>query len=152
MTAEVAEQITVKATPGEVFAAVVDVHRMARWSPECFAVWVWRKSNGLPSRFVGWNRRGAFLWFTTCQVVVAKPGEEFTFDVYTFGQPVSRWGYRLSPAADGTLVTEYWTDRRNGAARVLGRVFTGSVAKHRPTANREAMQTTLQRLQADLER
>ncbi|HET8681947.1 MAG TPA: SRPBCC family protein, partial [Micromonosporaceae bacterium] len=126
MTAEVAERVTVAAPAGEVFAAVADVRRMARWSPECFSVWVWRRRGGLPHRFVGWNRRGPFVWFTTCRVAVASPGEEFAFDVTTFGQPVSRWGYRFAPGAGGagvTEVTEYWQDRRNRAATILGRVF-----------------------------
>jgi hypothetical protein len=152
MTAdEVTEQMTIKAPPREVFAAVADLHRMARWSPECFAVWICRSLDGLPQRFVGWNRRRGYVWFTTCRVVVARPGEEFAFDVTTFGQPVSRWGYRFAPAEGGTVVTEYWQDRRNKASRILGRVFTGEVATRRPQVNREAMRTTLTRLKSDLE-
>ncbi|WP_117215510.1 SRPBCC family protein [Allorhizocola rhizosphaerae] len=149
---EVTEQITIDAAPGEVFAAVADMRRMARWSPECFAVWIWRSRDGLPHRFVGWNRRKGFVWFTTCRVVVAKPGEEFAFDVTTFGQPVSRWGYRFEPADGGsTVVTEYWHDRRNRAALTLGRIFTGAVATRRGEANREGMRATLRRLKSDLE-
>lgn len=169
MTAEVAERVTVAAPVAEVFAAVADVRRMARWSPECFSVWVWRRRNGLPHRFVGWNRRGPFVWFTTCRVAVANPGEEFAFDVTTFGQPVSRWGYRFVPGADGagaadaagvagaaevtevTEVTEYWQDRRNRAATVLGRVFTGTPKGGRPEVNRQGMRETLARLKRELE-
>lgn len=151
MVDEVEEQITVTAPPDTVYAAVSDVHRIARWSPECFAVWVWRRRAGQPERFIGWNRRAAYLWFTTCRVVTADPGREFAFDVTTFGQPVSRWGYRLTPAASGTLVTEYWQDQRNQAASRLARVFTGSSAKRRPQVNREGMRQTLSRLKRDLE-
>jgi hypothetical protein len=102
-------------------------------------------------RFVGWNRRGPFVWFTTCRVAVAKPGEEFAFDVTTFGLPVSRWGYRLESAAGGTDVTEYWTDRRGRGALVLGRIFTGKVTHQRPEANRDNMRRTLDRLKRELE-
>ncbi|HZN18520.1 MAG TPA: SRPBCC family protein [Micromonosporaceae bacterium] len=166
MTAEVAERVTVVAPAGEVFAAVADVRRMARWSPECFAVWVWRRRDGLPHSFVGWNRRGPFVWFTTCRVAVAAPGEEFAFDVTTFGQPVARWGYRFAKgargaAADGagaeaggtevTEVTEYWQDRRNRAATLLGRIFTGTPKGGRPEANRQGMRETLTRLKRELE-
>ncbi|HET8661477.1 MAG TPA: SRPBCC family protein [Micromonosporaceae bacterium] len=161
MTAEVAERVTVAAPAAEVFAAVADVRRMARWSPECFAVWVWRRRNGLPDRFVGWNRRGPFVWFTTCRVAVAAPGEEFAFDVTTFGQPVARWGYRFAQGPDGaaggaeragaTEVTEYWQDRRNRAATILGRVFTGTPRGGRPEANRQGMRETLARLKRELE-
>ncbi|SCF01515.1 Polyketide cyclase / dehydrase and lipid transport [Micromonospora viridifaciens] len=148
---EIAEQITVAAPAGTVYAAVAEVRRMARWSPECFAVWVTRRDGGQPRRFVGWNRRGPFLWFTTCRVVTATPGSEFAFDVTTFGQPVARWGFRFSETDGGTQVTEYWQDRRNGASRVLGRIFTGRAAAERPTVNRNGMRETLRRLKRDLE-
>jgi uncharacterized protein YndB with AHSA1/START domain len=75
MADEVVERITVGVPPDEVFRAVSDVRRMAKWSPECFAAWVLtRSAGGLPGRFVGFNRRGAYVWFTTCRVVAAEPG------------------------------------------------------------------------------
>ncbi|PZG14081.1 SRPBCC family protein [Micromonospora craterilacus] len=152
MTDELAERIAV-ATPAETaYAAVADLRRMTRWSPECFAIWVTARDDDRPSRFVGWNRRGPFLWFTTARVVVAEPGREFAFDVSAFGQPVARWGYRFTPAREGCEVTEYWHDRRNRAAMVLGRIFTGKVASARPAANRDGMRQTLARLKNDLER
>jgi hypothetical protein len=131
--------------------AVSDVRRMARWSPECFAVLVWSRKDGLPARFVGLNRRGPWVWFTTCHVVAARPGEEFAFDVTTFGMPVARWSYRMAAAGGGTEVTESWWDRRGRGAHVLGRVFTGKVANNRAEANREGMRTTLARLKRELE-
>lgn len=152
MADEVQEQISVAVPPNEVYAAVSDLHRMAVWSSECFAVWVWRRQGSQPERFIGWNRRAGYLWFTTCRVVTAEPGREFAFDVSTFGQPVSRWGYRLTPTDGGTLITEYWQDRRNRMSVTLGRVFTGSVAKRRPQANRDGMRRTLSRIKRELER
>jgi hypothetical protein len=151
MPAEISEQVTVGAAPAEVFSAVSDVGRMARWSPECFATWVWLRRGGLPARFVGFNRRGPFLWFTTCQVVAARPGEEFAFDVTTFGMPVARWSYRLTAVADGTEVTESWTDRRKRGALVMGRIFTGRSVHDRPRLNREGMRCTLDRLKQELD-
>jgi polyketide cyclase/dehydrase/lipid transport protein len=150
MSAEVAESVIVDAEPAEVYAAVSDVRRMARWSPECFATWVWSKRDGKTSGFVGFNRRGPVVWFTTCRVVVARPGEEFAFDVTTFGMPVSRWSYRLAAVPEGTELTEHWLDRRGRGAHILGRVFTGRVANDRPEANREGMRTTLARIQREL--
>jgi Polyketide cyclase / dehydrase and lipid transport len=152
MADEVQEQITVAASPDAIYSAVSDVHRIARWSPECFAVWVWRRRGSQPDRFIGWNRRAGYVWFTTCRVVTADPGREFAFDVTTFGQPVSRWGYRLTSTEAGTVITEYWQDCRNRVAGMLGRVFTGGVAKQRPLANREGMRQTLSRIKRDLER
>jgi uncharacterized protein YndB with AHSA1/START domain len=148
---EIAERIAIAVPAEKVYTAVADVRRMARWSPECFAVWVTRRDGGQPVRFVGWNRRGPYLWFTTCRVVAATPGSEFAFEVTTFGQPVARWGYRFTEADGGTEVSEYWQDRRNGVSRVLGRVFTGKVAGAREVANREGMRETLSRLKRELE-
>lgn len=151
MAETLSEELTISVAPQQVYDAVADIKRMARWSPECIGVWVWRREAGHPTRFVGWNRRGPFLWFTTCTVRVAAPGEEFAFDVTTFGLPVARWGYRFSPAEGGTRVTETWQDRRGRGAMLLGRIFTGSSAKMRPEVNREGMRETLRRLKHELE-
>jgi uncharacterized protein YndB with AHSA1/START domain len=151
MPDEVAESVVVNAEPAEVYAAVSDVRRMARWSPECFATWVWSRREGRTAGFVGFNRRGPVVWFTTCRVVVARPGEEFAFDVSTFGMPVARWSYRLAPVPEGTELTEHWADRRTRGAHVMGRVFTGRVAKNRAEANRDGMRTTLNRLKRELD-
>jgi uncharacterized protein YndB with AHSA1/START domain len=154
MHAEVTESTTIAASPSALYEAVSDIRGMARWSPECFAVLVYARRDGKPHRFVGFNRRGPWLWFTTCRVVTARPGEEFAFDVTTFGMPVSRWSYRLVPGADGaevTEVTEAWLDRRNSGSRLLGRIFTGRVAINREQANQEGMRTTLARLKRELE-
>ena len=112
---------------------------------------VWSRKDGLPARFVGLNRRGPWVWFTTCHVVAARPGEEFAFDVTTFGMPVARWSYRMTAAGGGTEVTESWWDQRGRGAHALGRVFTGKVANNRAEANREGMRTTLARLKRELE-
>ncbi|MEU8265206.1 SRPBCC family protein [Micromonospora sp. NPDC048999] len=148
---EITEQITVAAPAATVYAAVADVRRIVRWSPECVAIWVTRRDGGQPRRFVGWNRRGPYLWFTTCRVVTATPNSEFAFDVTTFGQPVARWGYRFTETDGGTQVTEYWRDRRNQVSRALGRIFTGRAAVDRPTVNRDGMRETLRRLRRELE-
>jgi Polyketide cyclase / dehydrase and lipid transport len=151
MPAEVAESVIVNADPAEIYAAVSDVRRMARWSPECFATWVWSRKDGRPHGFVGFNRRGPFVWFTTCRVVVAEPGEEFAFDVTTFGMPIARWTYRMAAAPGGTEVTEHWVDRRGRGGHIMGRVFAGRSANDRPAVNREGIRTTLARLKRELE-
>jgi hypothetical protein len=152
MPDEVSERTTVGVPASRVYEAVSDVRRMARWSPECVGVWVWRRAaGGAPGRFVGFNRRGPLVWFTTCRVVTAEPGREFAFDVTTFGMPVSRWSYRLSEVPGGTEVTEHWQDRRSPGAYLLGRIFTGRTAGSRPQVNSEGMRTTLGRLKSELE-
>jgi uncharacterized protein YndB with AHSA1/START domain len=151
MPDEVTERITVAVPPAEAYRAVSDVRRMTRWSPECFATLAWSHRGGKPVRFVGFNRRGPWVWFTTCRVVAEEPGREFAFEVTTFGLPVSRWSYQLAPVDGGTEVTEHWLDQRGRGAHTLGRAFTGRVARHRPEANREGMRTTLNRLKRELE-
>ena len=150
--ADVVEGVTVAVPPEVAYRAVAEMRRMARWSPECIGIWVLRRRpDGGPRSFVGFNRRGPFVWFTTCRVVTAEPGREFAFDVRTFGMPVSRWGYRFVPAGDGTRIEESWVDKRTRGASMLGRIFTGRVARMRPQANREGMKVTLERLRAELE-
>ena len=151
MPAEVAESVIVNAEPAEVYAAVSDPRRMARWSSECFATWVWSREDGRPRGFVGFNRRGPAVWFTVCRVAVDEPGEEFAFDVTTLGMPVARWSYRLAAVPEGTELTEHWSDRRNRGSHLLGRIFTGRVAANRAEVNREGMRTTLARLKRELE-
>jgi hypothetical protein len=130
---------------------------MGEWSPEVFAVRV-RGHRVVPGlSFVGFNRRGARVWFTTCRVTEAVPGRAFAFRVTTFGIPVAGWGYRVERSGDGsTRLTEHWEDlRRSGRgaafASLLGRVFTGVPADGRAEANRQGMRTTLFRIKAGLE-
>jgi hypothetical protein len=151
VAATIEERIVVGVPAQQAYDAVANVRRLARWSPECFAVWIYRRRAGQPTRFVGFNRRYAYVWFTTCRVLIADPEREFTFDVSTFGQPVARWGYRFRPADGGTEVTEFWIDRRSRWALRLGRVFTGRSATMRPEVNRDGMRRTLDRLKQDLE-
>ncbi|MFI9331605.1 SRPBCC family protein [Kitasatospora sp. NPDC052868] len=151
----VEESVSVKAGPAAAYRAVADVRRMGEWSPECRAVWARRGPLGVGARFVGFNRRGLFFWFTTCRVTDADPGREFAFRVDTFGLPVAQWGYRFEPAeGGGTTVTEYWRDLRTGRAsgltEVLGTVFAGTNPELRVKVNRAGMRATLARIQAAL--
>ncbi|TDC63907.1 SRPBCC family protein [Actinomadura sp. GC306] len=158
----VEESVAVAAPVRDVYAAVADPRRMAEWSPEVFAVWVRGRTAAAGTRFVGWNRSGWRVWFTTCRVTSAVPGEAFAFRVTSFGIPVALWGYRIEdvgadPSAPRTRLTEYWEDLRRdtrGARLVslLGRLFTGVPAAARAAANREGMQQTLTRIKTTLER
>lgn len=152
----VEESVAVGAGPAAVYAAVADLRRMGEWSPEVFAVWVRGKAIGPGTRFVGFNRIGWRVWFTTCQVTSAVPGRAFAFRVSSFGMPVALWGYRFEdvsddPSAPRTRLTEYWEDlRRDGrGARfvsLLGKVFTGIAAERRAAVNRDGMRATLGRI------
>ncbi|MEU8758817.1 SRPBCC family protein [Streptomyces sp. NPDC048659] len=141
------ESAVVGASPARVYALVSELRNMGRWSPECRAVWV-RPGAGAGARFVGFNRRGPFVWFTVGRVVEAVPEREFVFDVGVFGLPIARWGYRFEAAGEGTLVTEFWEDLRSGGPRgrsadLLGTVFAGTNPARRVALNRAGMRATL---------
>ncbi|MGI5404929.1 SRPBCC family protein [Streptomyces sp. CA-135486] len=153
---QVEESIFIEAPVERVYDAVADVRAMGNWSPECKAVWgVPRGPVALGARFIGFNRKGPWVWFTECRVTQAEPGEGFAFRVATFGLPVALWGYRFAAEADGTRVVEHWQDLRtgrwSGLTQFLGRVFTGTRADQRYLANQLGMRTTLRRLKESLE-
>ncbi len=156
------ESVVVAAPAEDVYAAVADPRRMREWSPEVFATWVMGRKVGVGTRFVGFNRLGWRVWFTTCRVTSAVPGEAFAFRVFSFGIPVALWGYRVEAVGgDGageprTRLTEYWEDQRRdhrgaGFVSLLGRLFTGVPADRRAAVNREGMRATLGRIRAVLE-
>ncbi|GAA4376287.1 SRPBCC family protein [Actinomadura verrucosospora] len=152
----VEESVVVAAPARDVYAAVADLRRMGEWSPEVFATWVRGRAVRPGTRFVGFNRLGWRVWFTTCQVSAAVPGEVFAFRVSSFGVPVALWGYRFEnvsedPSAPRTRLTEYWEDQRRdhrgaGFVSLLGKVFTGVPAGERAEVNREGMRATLDRI------
>ncbi|MEU9841250.1 SRPBCC family protein [Actinomadura sp. NPDC048032] len=152
----VEESVVVAAPARDVYAAVADLRRMGEWSPEVFATWVRGRAVRPGTRFVGFNRIGWRVWFTTCQVSAAVPGEVFAFRVSSFGVPVALWGYRFEnvsedPSAPRTRLTEYWEDQRRdhrgaGFVSLLGKVFTGVPAGERAEVNREGMRATLDRI------
>ncbi|WP_067454105.1 SRPBCC family protein [Actinomadura macra] len=150
----VEESIAIEAAPRAVYAAIADVRRMRDWSPEVFATWVRGRKIVPGVKFVGFNRIGWRLWFTTCQVTSAVPGQAFAFRVSTFGMPVALWGYRVEDIGGGsTRLTEYWEDlRRDGRSAVLvsliGKIFTGVPAEQRAAVNRTGMRATLDRIKA----
>ncbi|MFD0904035.1 SRPBCC family protein [Actinomadura sediminis] len=157
----VEESVAVDAGPDTVYAAVADLRRMGEWSPEVFATWIRGRTIAPGTRFVGFNRLGWRVWFTTGRVTVAEPGRAFAFRVTSFGMPVALWGYRFEGFdVDGTprtRLTEYWEDLRRdtrGAAFVslLGRVFTGVPAERRAELNRRGMRATLDRIRTGVER
>jgi uncharacterized protein YndB with AHSA1/START domain len=148
--------------PEEVYDLVSDPSRMGRWSPENLGATV--AEAGRPAyvgmSFVGANKRGRIRWHTKCTVTAADPGERFAFRVHAIGRRVplipgsiATWEYRFEPVADGTRVTEIWTDGRRGwpdavAAR-FDRLATGG--KLFSEFQRRNIARTLTRLKADLE-
>ncbi|MFJ5711657.1 SRPBCC family protein [Streptomyces sp. NPDC093105] len=145
------ESVVVDAPPSVVYGLVSDLRNMGRWSPECRSVWVLRPPARAGSRFVGFNRRGLFVWPTFGRVTRAHADSEFVFDISAFGLPIARWGYRFEPAGAGTRVTEFWQDLRTEGYRariavLLGVLFAGTDTARRAEVNRAGMRTTLERI------
>jgi uncharacterized protein YndB with AHSA1/START domain len=150
------ESVVIAAPPERVYAAVADLRRMGEWSPECFAVRVRGGVVEPDATFIGFNRRGPYVWFTNGRVTAAEPGEVFAFRVSSFGVEVALWGYRMEGGPDRTRLTEYWQDLRRDArgstlVSWLGRVLTGVPAADRAALNREGMRSTLAHIKAALE-
>ncbi|MER7948704.1 SRPBCC family protein [Streptomyces sp. NPDC096079] len=145
------ESTVVDAPPERVYRLVSDLRNMGRWSPECRRVWVLRPPARTGTRFVGFNRRGPFLWPTLGRISRMTPDSEFVFDISVFGLPIARWGYRFEPEGSGTRLTEFWQDLRTDgyrarAADALGTVFAGTNPARRIALNRAGMRTTLERI------
>jgi hypothetical protein len=142
----VEESAFVAATPAAVYRAVSSIQQMREWSPEFIGAW-YRSPVRVGTRFIGFNRRRGWIWFTIGVVTRADEAQEFAFRVTTFGMPVAEWGYRLAPLNEGTTVTEYWHDLRAGRSapitKLLGLVFTGARPNDRPSMNRAGMRRTL---------
>jgi hypothetical protein len=140
--------LRIDARPERIYDIVSDVTQMGRLSPECTGGrWLGgAKGPAVGARFIGWNKRGWFRWFTTNKVVAADPGREFAFETQQSG---TRWSYRMEPDGEGTLVTESraaWRDRPL-VARATARVFLGGVEEHEDEM-REGLEATLERLKA----
>ena len=108
------------APPGEVWALLSDVERMAGLGPEHAAA-TWLDRPGAGARFTGTNARGDRTWTVPCQVVVYDEPREFSWQVGDPDLPTATWSYQLAPDADGTLVTQVF---RHGPGRSFLRQAT----------------------------
>jgi uncharacterized protein YndB with AHSA1/START domain len=132
---------TVEAPPERVWDLVGDPARIGAISPECHRVdWLGGATGPAPgARFKGHNRKGLMRWSTTGTIVDYVPQREISWDVDLLGQPVARWGFRLTSESGHTRVEQFWHDRRSPIANVVGRARAWDV----PAANRRGMEQTL---------
>ncbi len=157
----VSDRVTVAADPLTLWTAVADPSQMPRWSPENVGADV--PSPGSPlsvgDSFIGANRRGRARWQTRCVVTASEPGERFAFDVRQIGPrkpllttAIASWEYTFAPVADGTEVTETWTDARRWPD-ALAAVFDKGVTGGRLFSDfqRRNIARTLAALKADFE-
>lgn len=106
--------IEIAASPEDVYALVSDITRMGEWSPENVGGrWLDGGTGVAGDRFEGHNRSGERAWSRECEVVVAKPGRDFTFVVGGVEANQTWWSYEMEPIPTGnpptgTEVTERW--------------------------------------------
>lgn len=99
--------VTVHASAEALYALVSDISRTGEWSPVCTSCW-WdddAEAGQVGAWFTGRNQLPNRTWETRSQVVAAQPGREFAWVV---GGSFVRWGFVLTPAEEGTTLTESW--------------------------------------------
>ncbi|MGW7328887.1 SRPBCC family protein [Streptomyces sp. NPDC054840] len=137
-TLTVSDSIVVHVSPADVYRHLSDPARMGDWSPENLGATVHGGAGQtrVGTVFDGRNRRGAFRWTTRCTVTALEQDRLFRFRVHAIGVrrprvsgPIATWEYRFEPVAEGTRVTETWTDDRRSwpdfVAHAFDRVATG---------------------------
>jgi hypothetical protein len=146
--------VHMEAPAQEIWDLVSDVTRIGLYSPETFeGEWLDGATGpAVGARFRGHvkrNGRGPTYW-TTCMVTECAPGESFFFAVGDADKPINTWGYRMAPAASGsgTDVTESFTL----APTLPIRIYWALLGWSRGKTNRKGMQTTLERIKAEVER
>jgi hypothetical protein len=104
-----AGQVTVAATPAEVYRLISDPTVMVDFAEEVYrARWLDGVTQAaVGARFRGDNRNGPRQWWTVCRITDAEPGRRFAYEVSTpFKVPIARWQYDVLPAATGCTVVE----------------------------------------------
>ncbi|HEX4492668.1 MAG TPA: SRPBCC family protein [Acidimicrobiia bacterium] len=144
--------VHMRATPERIWELVSDVTRIGKYSPETFeAEWLDGATGpSVGARFRGHVKRNGIgpTYWTTCTVVASVPGREFAFGVGSSDKPLNVWRYRLDPAGDGADVTESF----ELADKFPLRLYWVLLGWARGRTNRNDMQTTLERVKAEVER
>ena len=145
-----AAQIWIARPPAEVYALVSELTRMGEYSPECYRVeWLEGADGPAPgARARGWNRNGNFHWTRDVVVLVALPGQEFTFQTLP-RRPMHRdstiWRYTFAPQEQGgiagTALTESYAIVRSSVWMRVLQAFL-----RRPEKMPDWMMETLQRI------
>ena len=109
------ESVTVQVTAETLYNLVSDITRTGEWSPVCTSCW-WddeASAGHAGAWFTGRNEIPGRSWETRSQVVAAERGREFAWVV---GGRFVRWGFTLTPAGNGTTLTESWEFLPEGIA------------------------------------
>ena len=141
--------VEIQAPPGSVWQVVSDVRRMSEWSPECRRIVVLGSPReGVGTRLLGLNRRGAAVWPTTSTVVRFEPGRAVAWKTRESG---ATWTYELASRGAGTSLT----GRRDLPSyslgtRLMAPLIGGATGHDEELA--AGIRTTLERIKAAVER
>jgi uncharacterized protein YndB with AHSA1/START domain len=144
--------VHISASPEKVWELVSDVTKIGRYSPETFeGEWLDGATGpAVGAKFRGHvkrNGKGPIYW-TTCTVIASTPGREFAFGVGSSAEKaLNVWRYTLEPSGDGTDVTESFELADKALLNLYWTLFGWSRGK----TNRNGMQTTLERIKAEVE-
>lgn len=131
-----------------IYNLVAFITNMSTLSPETYKT-TWLNGAYRPdvgATFRGWNRLGPLRWFTDCEVIVADPPNEFTFQVKL---STIRWSYLIEETPHGCKVTE----RRSQDRRTfISAISSKALGANRAQGLRQGMITTLENLKAAAER
>ena len=140
--------------PKVVWDLITDVTRIGEFSPETLeGRWVDGATGpAVGAKFQGHvkrNGRGPMYW-TTCKITIAEPERDFAFivEVPGMGAGVNTWRYQLTPAGDGTDVTESFTLTPSLFIRGYWLLF----GRFRSKTNQRGMTETLNRIKAVAEK
>jgi len=142
----------VAAPAGLVYGLVSDITRMGEWSPETYwCEWTDGAAGPTPgARFKARNRRGLLRWRNTPEVMVAEPGQEFTFRRRVAGNEVV-WRYRMRPDGSGTRLSESFESLTPSPAALNRVVLLLLGVTDRQADLVQGMRHTLERIRAAAE-
>jgi uncharacterized protein YndB with AHSA1/START domain len=105
----VAVETCIAAPPARVWALLIDIQLMGRWSPE-YQGGEWLDGATGPAvgaRFKGRNRRREREWESLSTVIEAEPGRSFAWAVGNPNNPGATWRFDLTPDNTGTRVRQH---------------------------------------------
>lgn len=146
MEPDLAVSRDIAASPEVVFAAISDITRMGKWSPETYKA-EWKDGATAPAVgavFTGHNRNGEKEWSIDAEIVDFVPNERFFFDCNSRGFVFSKWGYAIEATGNGCTVTEYSQDLRPPESHERSAQISG--VSDRATHNKAGMELTLERI------
>ena len=128
-------EVTVPATPEQVWTVLSDVTRIGEWSHECrTARWLdGASAAAVGARFRGANRSGIARWSRPCTVTALDPARELTYRTHGgLTRDCTEWRFTLEPDGAGTRVVQAY--HVLSLPRVVERVILMLVPQHEDRA------------------